>query len=101
MQQPSLPAAGLTLSIASLISRLASSRQWLSDGVGWLCADVTGFVAALMCHQRPEDASVFISEGHDSLLPSTALSQGDSPLGDGVKVVFACEYDGFGTLYQQ
>ena len=59
------------------------------------------FIAALVCHQCPEDSRIFVGQGHDGLLPSSALSQGYGPLRDGVEVVFTGEHDCFGSLNQQ
>ena len=42
-----------------------------------------------MCHECSQDASIFVAQGNHGFLPATALSQGDGPLRDGIKVVFA------------
>ena len=54
-----------------------------------------------MNHECPQDASIFVGQGNHGFLPATALSQGDGPLRDGIKVVFASQHDRLGTLYQQ
>ena len=54
-----------------------------------------------MNHECPQDASIFVGQGNHGFLPATALSQGDGPLRDGIKVVFASQHDRLGSLYQQ
>ena len=39
-----------------------------------------------MCHECPQDASIFVGQGNHGFLPATALSQGDGPLRDGIKL---------------
>lgn len=54
-----------------------------------------------MCHECPQDASIFVDQGNHGFFPATVLSQGDGPLRDGIKVMFASQHDSLGTLYQQ